>query len=151
MRCAAELDASGPVGDSGRRGDGHTRWHIAWRYGLDSNAAALHRERIVVDLEIHMILPRWDKPSRPNPDLVARWNRYFAALRLHEDGHRHLAEAAAREVRQRLAANQVPGLRPLRKPHWIQGLTRCWRSCASKQADYDRDTDNGKNRGSGCP
>jgi predicted secreted Zn-dependent protease len=146
-----ELDARGPIGDSGRRGDGLTRWHIAWRYGLDSNAGRCTASRIVVDLEIRMILPRWDRPVGADPNLVARWNRYLAALRTHEDGHRYRAEAAAREVRQRLAAE--PGMRDcdrLRK-HMDSKANALLNELRGKQADYDRDTDYGKTQGVRLP
>jgi predicted secreted Zn-dependent protease len=146
-----ELDARGPFGDSGRRGDGLTRWNIAWRYGLDSNAARCTASNIIVDLDIRMILPRWAKPADVNPNLVARWNRYVAALRLHEDGHRELAETAAREVRQRLAAEPVArDCDRLRKRMDSRANERL-NELRREQAEYDRVTDFGKQQGVRLP
>jgi predicted secreted Zn-dependent protease len=96
----ADLDAKGTMGEDGLRSDGYTHWDIAWNFDTESASGGCTTSRVVVDLVIHMTLPRWYPPAGTDADLVAQWNRYASALRLHEDGHRYRAEAAASDTRR---------------------------------------------------
>lgn len=143
----AEIGAKGPVGENGLRSDGYTRWHIGWRFGMDSDATGCRARDIVVDLDIRMTLPRWDPPRAADPALVKRWNQYLAALRLHEDGHRYRAEAAAGDVRR--------ALRRERAARDCRTLENRLNSLANalldelrrSQAAYDRETESGRKQG----
>jgi predicted secreted Zn-dependent protease len=147
----AELDAKGPLGETGRRGDGYTRWSISWTYGLDFAGGVCTASRINVDLSIHMILPRWEKASAPEPGLVALWNRYFAALRVHEDGHRDLAVSAAREVRRALARERGAADCEALKKRMNSKANSLLDRLRRDQAAYDRATDDGKKQGVRLP
>jgi len=87
---------------SGNAWDAFTSWEIRWSYPFVDriDACALGRERVLVDIRMH--LPRWDPPSEADPELVGIWRRYSTALEAHEEGHAQIALAAACEVRQEL-------------------------------------------------
>jgi predicted secreted Zn-dependent protease len=144
---SADIDAKGPIGENGLRSDGYTRWFIKWHFDLDSDARSCRASNIQVDLDIHMILPKWDPPRAADPALVTRWNRYLDALRLHEDGHRHRAEATAGDVRR--ALQRESGARD------CDALTSRLNATANtllaglraQQAAYDHDTDSGRKQG----
>jgi len=147
----ADLDAKGTVGEDGRRSDGYTRWAIDWNFDTVASPGSCTTSRVVVDLVIHMTLPRWYPPTGTNPDLVAQWNRYSAALRLHEDGHRYRAEAAAGDIRRLLALARGPAdcgaLRQQLNSRGIERLDALRRS----QSGYDRDTRRGETQGARLP
>ena len=43
-------------------------------------------------------LPRWKPPATASAELQKSWQAYLKAVRLHEAGHRTIAERNAREV-----------------------------------------------------
>jgi len=141
-----EIDAKGPVGEDGRRSDGYTSWHIGWSFGLNSDGKSCTAGRITVDLDIRMTLPRWDTPPGADPRLITRWNRYLAALRTHEDGHRYRAETAAGELRRALPGERAPDCRTLeiRLDSMANALLA---ELKLRQAAYDRETDFGRKQG----
>ena len=143
----AEIDAKGPVGENGRRSDGYTRWHMNWTFGFDSSEAGCKASHIVVDLDIHMILPRWSAPAGADPALRSRWDRYLSALRTHEDGHRDRAEAAARDVRRALLME--PGARncDALKNRLNSRANALLDDLRKQQAAYDRETAYGQKQG----
>lgn len=143
----AELNARGPVGETRGRSDGYTRWHIDWTYGFDVREGACTATNIVVDLDIHMILPRWYPPAGAREELVGRWNRFLVALRVHEDGHRWVSEAAARDIRRVLLAEPGAGdCRTLENRLNSKG-NALLEALRAKQDAYDRDTARGKTQG----
>jgi predicted secreted Zn-dependent protease len=144
---SAEIGAKGPVGENGLRSDGYTRWHIDWRFAMDSDATRCTAHDIVVDLDIRMILPRWNHPRSADPALVARWDEYLAALRLHEGGHRHRAEAAAGDVRRALQRER--GARDCATlENRLNSLANALlNDLRSRQAAYDRETESGRRQG----
>jgi predicted secreted Zn-dependent protease len=150
LELSAAIDAKGPVGENGRRSDGYTRWNMSWTFGLNSDDTGCTVGRVSVDLDIHMILPRWDTPPGADPKLIARWNRYLAALRIHEDGHRYRAEAAAGELRRALVRERATDCATLetRLDSMANALLAELRK---RQAAYDQDTNFGKSQGVNRP
>ena len=144
---SAEIDAKGPVGEDGRRSDGYTHWAMSWTFGFDSNDAGCTASRVVVDLDIHMTLPRWSAPPGTDAELLSRWNRYLAALRIHEDGHRNRAEAAARDMRQALLQEgTAPDCDALRN-RLDSRANALLDDLRKRQKAYDRDTAFGLKQG----
>jgi predicted secreted Zn-dependent protease len=144
---SAEIDAKGPFGEDGRRSDGYTHWAMNWSFGFDSSDAGCTASRVVVDLDILMTLPRWTPPPGTDAELLSRWNRYIAALRIHEDGHRYRAETAARDMRQALLLERpAPDCDTLRNrlDSRANGLLDDLRK---RQAVYDRETAFGQKQG----
>jgi len=82
----AQLDALGPRGDDGYKGDATTRWNISWHWPSNSDGSCRLAET-VVSYEIKVIFPRWQPPSNVSQALVAKWSRYILALAKHEKEH----------------------------------------------------------------
>jgi predicted secreted Zn-dependent protease len=143
----AEIAAKGPVGENGLRSDGYTRWHIDWRFDMTSDGTRCMAQNITVDLDIRMTLPRWERPRSASPALVERWDKYLAALRLHEDGHRYRAEAAAADVRRTLQRERTArDCRALE--HRLNSLANSLLDeLRRRQEDYDRETESGRRQG----
>jgi predicted secreted Zn-dependent protease len=146
-----ELNARGPIGESGHRSEGNTRSQMRWSYDFVVRNGICITTQTSLDVEIRMTLPRWEHPDYLNYVLTGHWDRYSKALRKHEDGHRYRAEATAREIRRVLAAE--PGEKD------CQALQRrldakagaLLASLRLAQARYDSDTDNGAKQGVWLP
>ncbi len=82
----AQLDALGPVGYDGFKGDATTEWFIHWNWpGYGGSSCDLSAATTSLDMKV--ILPRWSPPNDAPPQLVARWTNYVNALMAHEKGH----------------------------------------------------------------
>jgi len=147
----AEIDAKGPIGEDGRRSDGYTHWAMNWSYGFDTGAAGCTTSRVVVDLDIRMTLPRWSAPPGTDAELISRWNRYVAAVRIHEDGHRNLAETAARDMRQALLVERSASDCDTLRNRLDSRANALLDDLRKQQAAYDRDTAFGQKQGVSRP
>lgn len=143
----AQLNALGPVGETGLRGDGYTHWRIAWTYDLDFRAGRCTAGNVHVTLEVRMTLPRWIPPPDAAPDLVTLWDQYSAALREHEDGHYQIAIRAADDVRHALGARPAGTDCRTLQGQLDDTANQILDDTRRRQADYDRDTDSGRAQG----
>ncbi len=82
----AQLDAKGPLGYDGYRGDATTNWYIRWNWpGFGSSTCDL--SKATVSNEIVVDFPRWTPPDDASPELVDKWNRFVLGLAGHEQNH----------------------------------------------------------------
>ena len=146
LALSAEIEAKGPVGENGRHSDGYTRWNMSWTFGMNTDATGCVASSVSVDLDIHMILPHWDTPPGADPRLIARWNRYLAALRGHEDGHRQRAEATAGDMRRALLRERAADC-PTLERRLDSMANQLLSDLRERQAAYDRETDFGRSQG----
>jgi predicted secreted Zn-dependent protease len=99
-----EMRRLGPPTEDGRRASGYTAWNIRWRFRPESQGSACMASWVEVQAGIVITLPRWNPPPDASRELRSQWNTYLAALRAHEEGHRDLAVAAARQVHARISS-----------------------------------------------
>lgn len=97
------LEENGPIGESGDRYHGYTKWNIGWNFKLTPSGRQCRITDLTTKLEVTMTLPRWNKPDNAPKDLAQEWDRYSTALRQHEDGHQNMGISAAEEIKQRLS------------------------------------------------
>ena len=81
-----QLDALGPVGYDGYKGDSTTKWYITWHWPTHPDGSC-QMDQTAVSYEIKVIFPRWQPTEGVSAQLVARWEQYTAALIEHEKGH----------------------------------------------------------------
>lgn len=143
----AEMNRIGPVADNGVRGDAYTRWRIDWRFDLTQRGPECIASNFEIDLAVTMTLPRWVAPPGASADLVALWDRYSAAMRLHEDGHHRIALAAAYEVKRRLEAESREKSCKALENKLNSAADAVLDEYRARQAEYDRATDSGRTQG----
>ena len=97
--------------DGGESRDALTVWNLEWTYHEvpSSDACALRDVRVTLDVAI--TLPRWAAPRGAAPEVVAAWRKYLEHVRLHEAGHRAIAERNARDLTAALVAVRAPSCR----------------------------------------
>ncbi len=88
----------GPKDESGKSQDALTVWNLEWGYGTVQRGDSCVLRDVKVTLDVSMTLPRWKPPATASPGLLKTWQAYLKAVRLHEAGHRTIAERNAREV-----------------------------------------------------
>ena len=145
----ADLKRVGPVGETGIRGDAYTEYRIAWKFSMNFKDGSCRARDADVDLDVTMLLPRWEQPPEVPPELVQTWNRFSAVLREHEDGHHHIAVAAAKEVRRRLGKRTRAASCEALKVKLDDTVKTVLGEYRKKQADFDADTDFGRKQTTG--
>ena len=80
----------------------NTKWRLRWNVSVQPTKNGCALDSATTELDVEMNLPRWTPPAGARPGLVKSWDRFAAAVRKHEDGHREIAIEAVREVDRRL-------------------------------------------------
>lgn len=140
--------ASSPItatGASGRRFHGYTDWHIKWNWRHRSEADGRCRITSVnVALTGSILLPRLSGGTSVRQ---AAFDRYLTALREHEDGHRRIAQEAARDIeRALLMLPEYSDCRQLEAEANARARARLDAHLEREKA-YDRDTGHGRTQG----
>ncbi|PYO95270.1 MAG: hypothetical protein DMD60_13555 [Gemmatimonadetes bacterium] len=93
-----QIHRLGPKDESGESRDALTVWSLEWSYGTTHRGDSCVMRDVKVTLDVAVTLPRWKPPPMASAELLKTWQAYFKAVRLHEAGHRAIAERNAREV-----------------------------------------------------
>ncbi len=93
-----QISRLGPKDESGKSQDALTVWSIEWTYGTAQRGDSCALRDVKVTLNVAVTLPRWKPPATATADVLRKWQAYLRAVRLHEAGHRTIAERNAREV-----------------------------------------------------
>lgn len=98
--------------------------------------------RVRVELNATNTMPRWAEREEADSALVREWDGFVAALRIHEDGHRDLTYAAAREIQQALRRIVSPSCATIPHTARVRG-DEILRKYRELQARYDEETRHG--------
>jgi predicted secreted Zn-dependent protease len=82
--------------------DGQTDWRIDWRYQVTPAGENCRCDSFTTQTAITITLPRWTAPTNAAPELREAWISFFNALSKHEEGHAQNAQAAAKEMHERV-------------------------------------------------
>jgi predicted secreted Zn-dependent protease len=141
-----QIHRLGPKDESGQARDAVTVWNIESSYGVAPSADGCALRNIQVSLEVTLTLPRWAPPRTATPRLLESWRNYLEHLKLHEAGHRAIAEQNARALATALAALRAPSCQEL----WDSAPRSAERILADGRARnraYDVDTKHGQTQG----
>jgi predicted secreted Zn-dependent protease len=121
-------------------------WHVRWKYDYDQPVRNVCRvKNLRLDLIQRTTLPRWSVAGAA-PELVARWQGFLDALRVHEKGHSEHGTGAAQAIRDAVL--------PLRAATCAELAAEVNRTAAAiidkfgaLDAAYDADTRHGISQG----
>jgi predicted secreted Zn-dependent protease len=94
----------GPKDESGVPRDAVTVWSLEWLYGTAQRGDSCVLHDVKVALNVAVTLPRWKPSPTANAGLAQSWQTYLKNVKLHEAGHRTIAERNARELMAALTA-----------------------------------------------
>ncbi len=145
-----QMNRFGPMGQSGRRFDAYTKWYIQWRFRYAGDGRVCRITQLTLNTDITYTMPRWMNVNQAPQSLQRHWQRYYQALKLHEDGHANHGKAATQEIWQqlpRLAQATCDQLEQLTN-QTAQAIINRY---AEKDREYDRQTDHGRTQGAVFP
>src|SRR5881296_2765150 len=93
-----QISRLGPKDESGTSHDALTVWSLEWTYGTAQRGDGCALRDVKVTLNVSVTLPRWKPPPTATSRLKDSWRTYLRNVRLHEGGHRTIAERNAREL-----------------------------------------------------
>jgi predicted secreted Zn-dependent protease len=90
--------------DGGEARDALTVWTIDWTYAEAHSPDGCGLRDVKVTLALNTTLPRWTPPAGTPARLIDSWRTYLRNVKLHEAGHRTIAEQNARDLLTALLA-----------------------------------------------
>lgn len=145
-----QMNAKGPL-DGGKRFDAHTEWHVKWNYRYRPTASGCELASVNVSLSGTILMPRWVYANDVSNTLIEKWDRYLAALRLHEEGHYAHGASAAKEMEALGESFHGSGDCPAMVSEFntrAQGIIDKYKA---QDVAYDRETDHGRTQGAQFP
>src|SRR5262245_14541218 len=85
-----------------REGDATTDWKIEWTFRVTSSETGCQLHSFATKTVITMSLPKCPPRAPAAEALTQRWESYLTALKIHEEGHKQIALAAAAEIQRRV-------------------------------------------------
>jgi predicted secreted Zn-dependent protease len=138
----AQLDALGPTGYDGYKGDATTNWFISWDWpGYGNSVCDL--SAATVSLTVEVTFPRWTPPEDAGTDLVDRWAGYTRRLAEHERGHVDFVAANYESVTDAIKAATCETAEA--------AAQEALASIRQHDTDYDAETDHGATQGAVFP
>lgn len=135
-----QINSKGPQGYHGM-----ATWRIDLRYESRREGAACRIVSLELKNQGSILMPRWVEAGQARRDLGMQWDRYYAALKRHEDGHIATSTEFQTRVRQ-----EVMSLAPQpcdKLPALVQQTyDRLHKLYTDKDAEYDRRTRHGLNQ-----
>lgn len=99
----SELDLRGPqLASTGTRHPGATRMEFTTRVTYGERGRSCGVIAATVSVKADMILPRWRKRNRADPDTRFIWDTISSDIKRHEESHVNIARNHAREMEAEL-------------------------------------------------
>ena len=122
-----------------------TKWHARTNYTWKVIGKQCKLTNVTVTLRLDVLLPRLKPGTKLSPDVQKRWDRFAAAIVVHEAGHVKLYKSAASELDRKLSSFSSP-CRTVE--HDAGGIDRAGFDRMQKINDeYDERTDGGTRQG----
>ena len=151
----AAMDAKGPLNkELGKRFDARTDWEIDWTYKWDKPLAEKGVYRLsqwTIQLNVKVILPRWENSRDGLPFERRQWQVYQARLQLHEAGHVKLAERTATALDETFSTISLFPSREKLEEAIRARAAAILRKHTAFHLDYDHRTRHGKTQGAQFP
>lgn len=101
-----QLSRHGPqVKGTGHRHPGATRMAFTTRLGYAEKPGSCRIVSAVVTVKVKVILPKWRRPRKADPEVRLFWNTLSSDIKRHEESHVVIAKNHARKLEDALKAS----------------------------------------------
>jgi predicted secreted Zn-dependent protease len=132
--------------EQGQAADALTVWDLEWTYAEQRSGESCTLRDVRVTLNVTMTLPRWNPPADAPTGLLASWRTYLDHVKIHEAGHRVIAEQYAHRLLTALTGLRAASCDAV----WDEASRTATRVNAEGQGRnraYDVETKNGQTQG----
>ncbi len=130
----------------GERVPGATSQEVSWNYHVVRTGLNCRIRAVEVRLELTTTLPEWLNAWAAPPELREQWEEFAEAVRRHEDVHREINLAGARDLLRKVSSVSPRSCAELDRETRVQADASVQRF-ATENARYDRDTVGGQSQG----
>ena len=130
----------------GNRAPGATSQEVSFDYQVARSGTNCRIRAVQVRLEMTTTLPEWLNASAAPAELRRQWEEFAEAVRLHEEVHKEINLAGARDMLQKVSSVSPRSCIELDRETRAQAGASVQRF-ASENARYDRDTAGGQSQG----
>ncbi len=131
---------------SGNRVPGATSQEVSFEYQVVRNGSDCRIRAVQVRLEMTTTLPRWLNASAAPAELRQQWEGFAEAVRRHEEVHKEINLAGARDMLRKVSSVSPRSCVQLDREIQAQAGASVQRF-ATENARYDRDTVGGQLQG----
>jgi predicted secreted Zn-dependent protease len=145
LRLAPQITAASPIRENGRKFHGHTKWTVRWKFQWRADRDGYCRVTYTsAVLDAVITLPKLRTASAAQSEI---FDRYLAALRVHELGHYDVGTAAAQAIDGEL--RNLPEMRTCDALEFEGNRVarRTLDRFVEVNRQYDEDTNHGKTQG----
>jgi predicted secreted Zn-dependent protease len=123
--------------------DAETHWDASVNHTWRQSGKTCRMTSVDVSLKLTILLPKL--ATKVSPDVQARWDKFLAAVIVHENGHVRLYKSTAKDLDRSLGVLSRPCNIFLRDAAVVtqDGYKKMQRA----NDDYDAETDNGAKQG----
>jgi predicted secreted Zn-dependent protease len=147
-----QMNQFGPlIKNENRRYDGMTNWFVRWSYRYSDTNGSCTINSVNVSTEVIFTLPKWNIPRNVSSSLIASWNKYLAALQVHENGHKNNGIAAGNEILRTLKTLPASSSCPLLEKTANSTSQSIIKRYNQEDIRYDRNTKHGLTQGTRFP
>lgn len=148
---AQSLYQKTPVIYQGQKFHAYTRWNVQWQFRWQPSTQGCSIVSPQTTVDIQYTLPRLTNEASLRPAVRDRWQRYYAALVRHENGHRDFGLAAGREIYRRLLMMGSRRTCQRLEQEANQLANQTIAQYAAREREYDRLTNHGAKDGAVFP
>jgi predicted secreted Zn-dependent protease len=145
----ADIDRRRPKDSESVRRDAVAKWDIQWKYRYATASDGCAVASLTTTVEVVTIFPRWS--NRQSGAVAQRWDKWIAALEVHETEHTQIALAAAQVIHERLSAVEAARTCPLLEESINSKGLALLDQLRNDNAEYDRRTQHGATQGTRFP
>ena len=147
----ADINTRSPVQKNGRCHAAHTRWHVNWKFWWTDSRDSCEISKVTTKLDIVYTLPRLNTSSSIPEPVLDQWEKFYAALFRHEQGHKDLGVKAAIEIEDKISS-MGPGNNCKQLELDANTIAKNVIEKYSRiEEEYDRSTNHGLNTGAVFP
>ncbi len=141
----------GPLGKNGKRYHAYTQWNAAWSYRWVQGRGQCSLQQVTVSMGIEYLLPKPEAYDQFDHELQQRWDQYFDALFRHEQHHKDIGVAAAREMDSLLRQVPVQPDCAILQTKLDETAEQVIEKYTAEEVEYDRKTEHGLRQGVRLP
>jgi predicted secreted Zn-dependent protease len=124
--------------------DAFTHCKVDWTFTMEDPGSGCRLKSLSIRTDITITMPRWNVAASEDEGLKAAWISYFKVLAAHEEGHKQIALAAAKEARKRILQIKPTGSCSELESSINREGKKVIEQFAEREKVYDARTDHGR-------
>jgi predicted secreted Zn-dependent protease len=93
-----DMNSKSTIQENGAQYDASTKWNVKWNLRWAEANGQCEITQVKTTVDVRYVFPKLESPGSIPERLRQQWERYLAALLLHEHEHKNIGVRAAKEI-----------------------------------------------------